>query len=88
LGKRPSSLGEEFNTGFARKGFKGSSVGRNAVHMDNGILEPKQRAHSSLLAAGLASKLKIDTIPYGRRFPVVCCVELQSSASKTTGFSR
>jgi hypothetical protein len=32
-------------------------------------LEPKQRAHSPLLAAGLASKLKTDYIPYGRRFP-------------------
>ena len=41
--------------------------------------EPKQRAHSPLLAAGLASELKIDAIPYGRRFPVACCGELQSS---------
>ncbi len=31
--------------------------------------EPKQLAHSPLLAAGLASKLKTDYIPYGRRFP-------------------
>jgi len=31
------------------------------------VLEPKQ--HSPLLAAGLASKLKTDYIPYGRRFP-------------------
>ena len=28
-------------------------------------------------AAGLASELKIDAIPYGRRFPVACCGELQ-----------
>ena len=34
-----------------------------------GGIEPKQRAHSPLLAAGLASKLKTDYIPYGRRFP-------------------
>jgi len=34
------------------------------------ILEPKQRAHSPLLGAELASKLKTDYIPYGRRFPV------------------
>jgi len=33
-------------------------------------VEPKQRAHSPLLAAGLASKLKTDYIPCGRRFPV------------------
>ncbi len=39
-------------------------------------VEPKQRAHSPPkvrrggLAAGLASELKIDAIPYGRRFPV------------------
>jgi len=32
------------------------------------VIEPKQRAHSPLLAAGLASKLKTDYIPYGRRF--------------------
>jgi len=42
------------------------------------MIEPKQRAHSSLLAAGLASELKIDAIPYGRRFPVACCGELQT----------
>jgi hypothetical protein len=34
------------------------------------IVEPKQLAHSPLLAAGLASKLKTDYIPYGRRLPV------------------
>gem|GEM_PF-2809043 len=32
-------------------------------------VEPKQQAHSPLLAAGLASKLKTDYIPCGRRFP-------------------
>ncbi|MDP2862866.1 MAG: hypothetical protein Q8N95_08750, partial [Desulfobacterales bacterium] len=42
-------------------------------------LEPKQRALSLLLAAGLASELKTDTIPYGRRFPVACCGDLQSN---------
>ncbi|MBU1183087.1 MAG: four helix bundle protein [Proteobacteria bacterium] len=31
--------------------------------------EPKQRAHSSLLAAGLVSELKTDNSPHGRRFP-------------------
>ena len=39
--------------------------------------EPKQRAHFSLLAAGLASELTIDAIPYGRRFPVACSGKLQ-----------
>jgi len=48
-------------------------------------LEPKQRAHSSLLAAGSASKLKIDAIPYGRRFPVACCGELQFTSSSGRG---
>jgi len=32
------------------------------------VIEPKQRAHPPLLAAGDASKLKTDYIPYGRRF--------------------
>jgi len=41
------------------------------------LFEPKQRAQSPLLAAGLASELKIDAIPCGRRFPVACCGELQ-----------
>jgi len=40
--------------------------------------EPKQRALTPQLAAGLASELKIDNIPYGRRFPVAYCEELQS----------
>ncbi len=39
--------------------------------------EPKQRAHSPLLAAGLASELKTDTIPCGRRFLAACSGELQ-----------
>jgi len=43
------------------------------------LFEPKQRAQSPLLAAGLASELKIDAIPCGRRFPVACCGELQKS---------
>ncbi len=38
-------------------------------------VEPKQRAHSPLLLAGLASELKTDTIPYGRRFPAACSGE-------------
>ncbi len=53
-------------------------------HYDKGVpavidfpIEPKQRAHSPLLATGNASELKTDAIPYGRRFPVVCCGELQ-----------
>jgi len=33
------------------------------------MFEPKQRAHSSLLAAGLASELEIDAIPYGWSSP-------------------
>ena len=49
--------------------------------------EPKQRAHSQPkvppisvaggLAAGLASELKTDSIPYGRRFPAACGGKLQ-----------
>jgi hypothetical protein len=41
------------------------------------FIEPKQRAHSPLIVAGLASELKTDIIPYGRRFPVVCDGDLQ-----------
>jgi len=42
--------------------------------------------HSLLLAAGLASELKIYAIPYGRRFPVTCCGELQYKNLKRLGF--
>ena len=35
-------------------------------------IEPIKRAHSPLLAAGLASVYKISIIPYGRRFPAAC----------------
>ena len=48
------------------------------------LIEPKQRAHSPLLATGLASELKIDAIPYGRRFSVACCGDLQSLISLST----
>jgi len=41
------------------------------------LIEPKQRVHSPLLATGLASKLKTDAIPCGRRFFVACCGALQ-----------
>jgi hypothetical protein len=51
------------------------------------LLEPKQRAHSPLLAAGLASELKIDTIPYGRRFPVACCGDLQWKAVNVKAYN-
>jgi len=45
---------------------------QNIAMMGNLQFEPKQRPNFSLLAAGLASELKIDAIPYGRRFPVAC----------------
>jgi hypothetical protein len=32
-------------------------------------IEPRKRAHSPQLAAGLASVYKMSNIPYGRRFP-------------------
>ena len=35
------------------------------------VFEPKQRTRPPQLAAGLASELKTDFIPYGRRFPVM-----------------
>ena len=40
-------------------------------------LEPQKRVYSPRLATGLASESKIDSIPYGRRFPVACGGELQ-----------
>jgi len=39
--------------------------------------EPQKRAHSPLLAAGLASESKNGKLPYGRRFPAACSGELQ-----------
>ncbi len=44
-------------------------------------VEPKQRAHSPLLAAGLASELKTDSIPYGRRLSAACSGNLQTFLS-------
>ena len=40
--------------------------------------EPQKRAHSPLLAAGLASESKNGKLPYGRRFPAACGGELQT----------
>jgi len=40
-------------------------------------VEPQKRAHSPLLAAGLASESKNSKLPYGRRFPAACGGELQ-----------
>ncbi|MFH1581826.1 MAG: DNA mismatch repair endonuclease MutL [Pseudomonadota bacterium] len=42
--------------------------------------EPQKRAHSPLLAAGLASESKNSKLHYGRRFPATCGGELQSSS--------
>ncbi|MFH1074217.1 MAG: tetraacyldisaccharide 4'-kinase, partial [Candidatus Firestonebacteria bacterium] len=39
--------------------------------------EPKQRAHSQMLVAGLVSEFKTDSIPCGRRFPAACGGKLQ-----------
>ena len=58
-------------------------------------VEPKQRAHSPQLAAGLASELKTATIPYGRcealpqgrTFPAACGGELQFSVKDNTAIS-
>ena len=41
--------------------------------------EPQKREHSPKLAAGLASESENSKLPYGRRFPADCCVDLQSS---------
>ncbi len=44
-------------------------------------VEPHKRAHSPLLAAGLASESQSGSVPYGRRFPVPIhrdCRDLQS----------
>jgi len=41
------------------------------------VAEPQKRAHSPLLAAGLASESKNSKHPYGRRFPAACGGELQ-----------
>ena len=49
------------------------------------IFEPQKRAHSPLLAAGLASESKnsklhygrCEALPSGRTFPATCCRELQ-----------
>ncbi|MDP3284348.1 MAG: SPASM domain-containing protein [Desulfobacterales bacterium] len=51
------------------------------IKEDMPFIEPKQRAHSPLLLAGLASELKTDTIPYGRRFPAAFGGELQKDGS-------
>ncbi len=40
-------------------------------------IEPKQRAHSSLLAAGLASESKTDKKSLRSKLPIACCGELQ-----------
>ncbi|MDI6687385.1 MAG: anthranilate synthase component I family protein [Desulfobacterales bacterium] len=42
-------------------------------------VEPQKRAHSPLLAAGLASESKNSKHPYGRRFPAACGGELQKA---------
>ena len=42
-------------------------------------IEPQKRAHSTLLAEGLASESKNSKFPYGRRFPAACGGELQLS---------
>ena len=39
-------------------------------HLKN-IFEPQKRAHSPLLAAGLASESKNSKLHYGRRFPLL-----------------
>ena len=40
-------------------------------------LEPRQRAHSPSLAAGLASELKIDIHPYGEDSPRLAAGRVQ-----------
>jgi len=44
-------------------------------------VELQKRAHSPLLAAGLASEYKNSKFPYSRRFPVACGGELQKEDS-------
>jgi len=48
-------------------------------------VEPQKRAHSPLLAAGLASESKNSKLPYGRRFPAACGGELQYLGFKRVG---
>ena len=45
------------------------------------MIEPLQRAHSSPLAAGLASELKIDFHPYGEDSPRLAAGRVQSNPS-------
>ncbi len=45
-------------------------------------LEPRKRAHSSPLAAGLASELKIGFHPYGEDSPRLAAGRVQSEASR------
>jgi hypothetical protein len=45
-------------------------------------LEPRKRAHSPQLAAGLASVSENGKLPYGRRFPAACCRDLRSLVQK------
>ena len=49
--------------------------------------EPQKRAHSTQLAAGLASGSENSKLPYGRIFPVACCVEY-SNFSAARKFKR
>ncbi|MCK4468362.1 MAG: exodeoxyribonuclease V subunit gamma, partial [Desulfobacterales bacterium] len=42
------------------------------------LFEPQKRAHSPLLAAGIASESKNSKLHYGRRFPAACGGELQN----------
>ncbi|MBU4345541.1 MAG: hydroxymethylbilane synthase [Proteobacteria bacterium] len=51
----------------------------------HGRIEPQKRAHSPLLAAGLASESKNSKLPYGRRFPAACGGELQKNIFTITG---
>ena len=50
---------------------------RIIAYLKPDIVEPQKRAHSPLLAAGLASESKNSKLPYGRRFPAASSGELQ-----------
>ena len=55
------------------------NLSTNTSNPSPGDFEPQKRAHSSQLAAGLASESGNSKLPYGRRFPEVSCGELQSA---------
>jgi hypothetical protein len=72
--RRPSPVSQPEKGFFDRSGFITPSDPR---WLRCRPLEPRKRAQSPPLAAGLASESLYDRMPYGRSFPAACCRELQ-----------